>query len=141
MNVVRLNPYINLNGTAQKAIDLYQRALGAKVETVMRFGDMPGPDTPPDQKDKIMHAALQVNGNSLMISDVPSSEAALPEGHVKIAVHFTDPEETAKAFDALSSGGKVTQPLVDTFWGAKFGMVTDAYGVSWMFNCELKKTE
>jgi PhnB protein len=29
----------------------------------------------------------------------------------------------------------------DTFWGARFGMITDKFGVSWMFNCELPKKE
>jgi len=30
-------------------------------------------------------------------------------------------------------------PLQDTFWGAKFGMLTDAFGLRWMFNCEAAK--
>lgn len=139
MNIVKINPYINLNGTAQKAIELYQRALGAKVESLMRFGDMPGSNTPPELKDKIMHAALEINGNSLMVSDTQADQPDAPEGNVQIALHFTDVVDAEKAFHALSAGGKVTQPLVDTFWGAKFGMLTDAYGVSWMFNCELEK--
>jgi PhnB protein len=46
----------------------------------------------------------------------------------------------AKKFDALAVGGKVLMPLQDMFWGAKFGMLRDAYGISWMFNCELKKS-
>jgi len=25
------------------------------------------------------------------------------------------------------------------FWGARFGMLTDAFGVNWMFNCTTKK--
>jgi PhnB protein len=25
-------------------------------------------------------------------------------------------------------------PLQDTFWGARFGMLVDRFGVSWMFN-------
>jgi len=45
----------------------------------------------------------------------------------------------ALRFDALSAGGKITMPLQDTFWGAKFGMLVDAYGVSWMFNCQTQK--
>ncbi|HTY54572.1 MAG TPA: VOC family protein [Candidatus Binataceae bacterium] len=44
-----------------------------------------------------------------------------------------------KKFEALAAGGKVTMQLQDTFWGARFGMLTDAYGIRWMFNCELKK--
>ena len=37
------------------------------------------------------------------------------------------------------AGGKVTMPLADTFWGARVGMLVDAYGIDWMFNCEKKK--
>ena len=29
--------------------------------------------------------------------------------------------------------------LQDAFWGAKFGMLTDAFGVNWMFNCTTRK--
>jgi PhnB protein len=27
----------------------------------------------------------------------------------------------------------------DTFWGAKFGMPTDKFGVQWMFNGDLER--
>jgi PhnB protein len=36
-------------------------------------------------------------------------------------------------------GGRIELPLQDMFWGAKFGMLTDAFGVSWMFNCDKKR--
>jgi PhnB protein len=26
--------------------------------------------------------------------------------------------------------------LGDTFWGARFGMLADRYGVHWMLNCQ-----
>jgi len=29
--------------------------------------------------------------------------------------------------------------LNDTFWGARFGMLVDKFGVPWMLNCEPKK--
>jgi len=48
-------------------------------------------------------------------------------------------EELDKVFNALSEGGNITMPLQDAFWGARFGMLTDKYGVSWMFNHELQK--
>jgi hypothetical protein len=35
---------------------------------------------------------------------------------------------------ALSEGGKITMPAPDMFLGAYFGMLTDKFGVSWMFN-------
>jgi len=30
-------------------------------------------------------------------------------------------------------------PLKEQFWGDKFGMLTDKFGIKWMFNCPTKK--
>lgn len=30
-------------------------------------------------------------------------------------------------------------PLDMMFWGARFGMVKDKFGINWMFNCENKR--
>ena len=38
MAITGLNPYLNVPGNADKAIALYQRALGAKAEMVMKNG-------------------------------------------------------------------------------------------------------
>jgi uncharacterized glyoxalase superfamily protein PhnB len=45
---------------------------------------------------------------------------------------------TAK-FDALAASGTAQVPLNDTFWSARFGMLVDAHGIRWMFNCETKR--
>jgi PhnB protein len=42
--------------------------------------------------------------------------------------------EMDKVFNALSENGEVTMPLHDAFWGGRFGMLTDQYGISWMFS-------
>ncbi|HUF49173.1 MAG TPA: VOC family protein [Vicinamibacterales bacterium] len=39
-------------------------------------------------------------------------------------------------FAAMAEGGSVTMPLHDTFWGGRFGMLTDAFGIRWMFSCQ-----
>jgi PhnB protein len=139
MSIKKLNPYIHFNGTAEKAIKLYESALGAKADHVMRYGDMPGTDTPPERKNLVMHSHLRVGEGEIMLSDTTPDQPVATGGNVQIVLDFAGVEEMTKAFDALSEGGKVTLPLQDTFWGAKFGLLTDAYGVNWMFNCELKK--
>ena len=48
---------------------------------------------------------------------------------MQIALEFSDLAEMTKAFDALGRSGKIAVPLRDEFWGAKFGMLTDAFGV------------
>ncbi|MEO5942947.1 MAG: VOC family protein [Ferruginibacter sp.] len=42
-------------------------------------------------------------------------------------------------FAALADGGNITMPMQDTFWGARFGMTTDKFGVHWMFNHDKEK--
>ncbi len=47
--------------------------------------------------------------------------------------------ETKKLFTAFSDGSKIIMELQDTFWGAYFGMLTDKFGIGWMFNREQPK--
>jgi PhnB protein len=139
MAIRQLNPYVNFNGTAEQAIRLYESALGAKVENVMRFGDAPGMPIAPADKGRVMHAVLKVGAGVFMVSDTMPGQPVATEGNVTLTLDFDDVADMTKRFDALAAGGKVTMPLDDAFWGARFGMLTDAFGVRWMFNCETKK--
>ena len=143
MAITKLNPYLNFDGTAAKAIQLYEKALGAKVENLMRFADagQMGHDTAPEVKDRIMHAVLDFGpAGVVMISDGMPGVPVPAESNTHVSLNFDDAADMARKFEALGAGGgKVTMPLQDTFWGARFGMLTDAYGIRWMFNCELRK--
>lgn len=138
MAITHLNPYLNFNGNARQAIALYERALGAKTETVQLFGEVEG--TPPgaEHRDRVMHALLNIGSATFMISDTMPQDPAAVGNNVYVCLHFDDVNDMARRFDALAVGGKVTMPLQDTFWGARFGTLTDAFGISWMFNCMLK---
>jgi PhnB protein len=136
MAIKALNPYLVLNGDAAKAIAHYERALGAHTEAVQRFGDMAKDSKTPD---RIVHALLRVGGAVIMMSDCRPEESVPAGGSAAICLDFDDVADMTARFDALAAGGKVTMPLQDTFWGAKFGTLTDAYGVQWMFNCMVKR--
>ena len=137
MTILKLNPYIHLNGTTEKAIKLYESALGAKTENITRYGE--GKTIPPEHQDRIMHATLHIGEGVVMMSDAEPDRPAPAGGNIQITLNFAGLAAMEKAFDALAAEGKVTLPLQDMFWGARFGLLTDAYGVQWMFNCEHKK--
>ena len=138
MAIKKLNPYLNFNGTAAKAIKLYEKALGARAENVMPWG-MPGEAPTPETKDRIMHAVLHIGEGVVMVSDARPDDPTTAGTNLHVTLDFDDATDMARKFEALSSGGKITMPLQDTFWGAKFGMLVDVHGVSWMFNCETRK--
>jgi PhnB protein len=138
---IRINPYLNFDASAEKAIKVYEKALGAKVEHLMRFGDAGemGHPMPAEHKDRVMHAQLRIGDGVIMMSDCPPGGTLAHGNSTHVSIHFEDPNDMAKKFEALAEGGNVAVPLQDMFWGAKFGMLTDAFGISWLFHCELKK--
>ncbi len=53
---------------------------------------------------------------------------------VTLAVERVNDAE--RIFTTLAEGGKVTMPFTETFWAARFGMVTDRFGIPWIVNGE-----
>lgn len=134
---MQINPYLNFNGQCDEAIAFYREAIGAEVEQVMRFKDMPpveGFQLTPELANRVMHACLKVGEGKLMLTDGngPAGPASF-EG-VTLALHPRDEAAARELFDALAAGGTVTMPLTATFWSRSFGMATDRFGVSWMVN-------
>jgi len=128
-----VTPYLLFPGNCEEAMEFYARALDGEILALQRFGDAPESQGPAGMADKVLHCVLAADDVIIMASDVPEGEAA-PSKSVSLSLDFESLEEQKSAFDALSEGGIVTMELQDTFWGAKFGMVTDRYGMSWMFN-------
>jgi PhnB protein len=143
MPVKNATPYLFFNGTAQAAIHLYERALEARTEALMHYEGSPdtGMRLEPGDADRVMHAVLHVGDARLMISDAPTTTPAATESNVDVCLEFDDPEELGRKFRSLAEGGRVVQDVHDAFWGAKFGMLVDVYGIHWMFNCSTPRPE
>jgi PhnB protein len=137
MAIKKATPYLNFDGTAERAIKLYESALGARTETIQRFGEMPG--AAPEHKNRVLHALLHLGDAILMMSDTQPGTPLRPGINLHVALDFDDVADMARKFDSLAKGGKVTLPLADAPWGARFGMLTDAHGINWMFNCAQKR--
>ena len=135
MAITNLNLYLNFNGTAAKAIELYERALDAKVEFIQRFGEVPGMPSPAEHKDRVLHALLRIGAGQIMISDTPPGETISGEGNSYVCLHVEDVADATARFDALAAGGRITMPLQETFFALRFGLLVDAFGTRWMFHC------
>ena len=85
-----------------------------------------------------MHARLSRGAPILMASDTPPGES-LQGNNFSVSIDCESLDEMERYFKALSQGGQVRLPLGDMFWGARFGMLTDQFGIQWMFNYDLPK--
>jgi PhnB protein len=105
---------------------------------------MPFSDAPPDfshteGKHRILHSTLKKGSEILMAADTWSVTPHQPGNNFTVMIQSDDLAESERLFTALAEGGKVTMPLQDTFWAARFGTLTDRFGVQWSFNCVVAK--
>lgn len=127
-----ITPYLTFNGTCRQAMTFYKDILGGDLE-LMDFASSPM-DVPDEAKNYIMHAILTSNGVTLMASDTMPNQAVTNGNSVSLSINCQSVDEINHLFNSLSDGGEITMPLEDTFWGARFGMLTDKFGTCWMFN-------
>ena len=94
----------------------------------------------PGMEEKIFHATFRVGSTEIMASDCgcekPGAEAAF--AGFSFALRVETPEKAERFFAALSEGGRVQIPLVETFFAARYGIVVDRFGVSWKVMVEAK---
>jgi len=127
--------YLNFNGNCRPAMEFYKKCLGGQLE-MMPFSQMPDHgDLPKEAQNLVMHARLSHNGAPLlMASDTMPGMPFHLGNNFYVSVHCESQEEVERHFAALGENGKVQMPLQDTFWGSHFGMLTDQFGIQWMFN-------
>ncbi len=131
-NMKNINAYLTFNGNCREAMTFYKDCLGGELK-FMTFGESPM-ESGPNDKGRIMHANLVHNNAVLMASDTMTNNSVSTGGNFSISVDCENEQEIETHFNAMALGGKVTMPLQDTFWGARFGMLTDKFGIQWMFN-------
>lgn len=130
-----VTPYLIFNGRCEEALDFYKKAIGAQVGMLMRFKESPEPPPPgcaPADGNKIMHAAFQVDGATVMASDGMAQGGGPKFEGFSLTINAKDEKEADRLFAGLSEGGQVQMPLGKTFFAKRFGMVADKFGVSWM---------
>jgi len=135
---MKLNTYLQFNGNCEEALKFYEKALGAKLVFMMRYGEAPASEQcSKEMAAKIMHGRIVAGDNVLMASDCPPDRYQ-PPGGFSISVNVDSAAEAERYFAALSEKATICMPIGETFWAERFGMLTDQFGVSWMLNCEKK---
>ena len=108
----------------QAAIDFYTKAFDATGGMCM-----PGPDG-----KGIMHAELQIGNSTIMLSEENpqwGTKSAETMGGSPASLHIYIPDVDKAFQQAIDAGCTVCAPLMDTFWGDRYGKLTDPFGYQW----------
>lgn len=132
--MAQLNPYLNFNNNCREAMSFYKTCLGGEL-TFQTVSESPvmAAQMPAEMKDSILHSTLKTDDITIMASDL-NSEKRIDGNTVHLCVNCNTEKELNSFFSSLSAGGRVTSPLADMPWGAKYGSLIDKYGKYWMFN-------
>jgi len=88
---------------------------------------MPTPDG-----SLIMHVEMKVGDSIFFLCDPMGLDCSVPKGtptRVGLHLYVEDPDAAYK--QAVSADCEATMPLMDAFWGDRFGQVKDPYGHTW----------
>lgn len=145
--MTRLNPYLSFNGNCEEAFGFYQSVFQSKITHISRFADIPSMEGKENSMsdidaNKIMHISLPISEEStLMGSDSSDAfgQVRVMGNNFSISIDTDSKEEADRLYNALSEDGKSSMPMVKSFWGSYFGMLSDKFGIQWMISYDEQK--
>ncbi len=129
---MKLYTYLNYGGNCAEAFRFYEQHLGAKIIMMMTHGQQPdAKNVPPDRKEAILHARINIGETELMGADVPP-ERFQPMRSAYLSLLVDSTEEAERIYALLSDGGEIFMKMEETFFAFRFAMLRDKFGTSWM---------
>jgi PhnB protein len=129
---MQVQPYLIFDGRCEEALEFYKKAVGAKVEMLMRFKEAPDQSmVSPGSADKVMHSCIRIGETALLASDGRNTGHPDFKGF-SLTIYAKTETEADRLFASLGEGGQITMPMAKTFFAARFGMLADKFGVGWM---------
>lgn len=150
--------HLNFRGQARAALEFYASVFGGSV-TIATYGDFGMPAEAPGAQNVVFGQVESEGGFRVMAYDIPGQAsdaqdaAGAPAGDSVTAgstrrengVTLTDQPffvsvraetlaEVEVYWSALSVGASIVEPLAASAWSPGFGMLTDAFGVTWILD-------
>jgi len=124
-----LEIYLNYAGNCEEAFRFYAQHLGGTMATLMRHEEKPRPDLPAGFGKKILHAHLDLGNSALLGADVPGAQ---PMRSAYVSLTLDSAAEAERVYALLADGGEIFMKMEQTFFAARFAMLRDRFGTSWM---------
>ena len=124
--------YLNYGGNCRQAFEFYQQHLGGRIVMLTTHGEQPNAGTvPPEWKDAVLHARLDIGGTTILAADVPPDRFQ-PMRSAYLSLMADSIEEAERVYALLADGGEIFMPIAETFFAHRFAMLRDRFGTSWM---------
>lgn len=126
-----ITPHIVCRGAAE-AIDWYKKALGA-----VEISRAPTPDG-----KALIHSLIRVGNSFMMVVDeFPQWQCVGPQtlGNSPVTLHLYVTDVDAVVDRAVAAGAKASMPVMDMFWGDRYGKFEDPFGHHWSVATKIRE--
>lgn len=129
----RITPFLMFEGRAEEAMNFYLEVFDdAEIEEIRHYREGEG-----GKAGSVMQARMRLEGQQILVIDSPIEHGFTFTPSISLFVECRSETEIDRAFEMLSDGGSVLMPLDAYPFAARYGWVTDRFGVSWQLSLSL----
>ena len=131
---IATTPHLNFDGDARAALAFYAAAFGTESVAVT-YGQM-GASDDPEWADRIVFGRVETaSGIRVMAFDVwPDQPYDQGSNAFYVYLSGDDADEITTAWQGLSDGAEIRQPLCASAWSPLAGQLRDRFGVVWQLD-------
>jgi PhnB protein len=142
---MKLDIGLRFPGTCEEAFQFYQSVFGGELFMLQRFKEMREHGYKIEKRDenKVAFVGLKVNDDFILGGDDYTktfNKDFVQGNNVSLNVSVASKEEADRIYHTLSTGGVITGPIADVYWGEYCGYFTDKYGILWGISYRYPKT-
>jgi PhnB protein len=131
---IATTPHLNFRGDARAALEFYHSVFGGLLVAVS-YADAHAVTDPAEASQLLWGQVESPDGCRVMAYDVPSHTEYAP-GVIPlfVSIRSTDASEIERYWGAFAASATVVVPLAPAAWAPLYGMATDPFGVTWVFD-------
>lgn len=136
---ITTTPHLNFDGDARAALEFYATAFGTEA-VVVTYGQSGATDDPA-WADRVVFGQVQSSsGIGIMAFDVwPGQPYDQGDNAFYVYLAGDDADELTAAWNGLSDGAEIRQPLEASAWSPLAGQLRDRFGIVWQIDLRVEQ--
>ena len=133
---VQTTTHLNFRGDARAALGFYHSVFGGAL-TVISYQDMGAVQDPAEADQVVWGQVAAENGFRVMAYDVPAARPWSPgDDPFFVSLRGDAAESLTGYWEKLAAGGTIIQPFGPSGFSPLYGMVRDAFGITWVVDMQ-----